>query len=81
VSTELDELHEDLWLSDYRISSDMEASKEWARAVLDAHAHALAEKLREFVGPEEHPGEQEYITRFVLGWRRAADHIDPEVDQ
>lgn len=52
---------------------------EEATGLLAIHAHELAERLREFIGPEAYPGESEHIHRFVLGWRHAADYADPEV--
>jgi hypothetical protein len=51
-----------------------------ADEILNEHAHELAEKVREFIGPESYPHESgRPILHYVKGWRDAADFINPEV--
>ncbi len=71
-------MFEELWFTRYRISGDQVQAKDWARDFLDRHAHALAESLRDAVGREDYPGESERAARYVLGFRDAADLIDPQ---
>lgn len=62
-----------------RLRTDL--SVERRNELLDAYAIELAEKLREFIGPEEYPGESEHVKRYVLGWHDAANMIDPRVEK
>ncbi len=50
--------------------------------LLREHAHELAEKARQIMGPRQLPSgaEPENIARYVAGWHDAADFIDPEVE-
>ncbi|MFD3952201.1 hypothetical protein ACFWRC_19520 [Streptomyces albidoflavus] len=50
--------------------------------LLREHAHELAEKARELMGPREmRISEPEKVARYVAGWHDAIDFIDPEVEK
>jgi hypothetical protein len=79
VKDALESIYEDLWSAEYRISGDQAHAKEWARTLLDAHAHELAEKIRR---------DADRDTDWVKGagnrgdaLEYAADLIDPEVTE
>jgi hypothetical protein len=60
----LERIYEDLWSAEYQINGYLESAQEWARILLDTHAHELAEKIRNEV---------------PRGYCPCADLIDPEV--
>lgn len=61
-----------------RVTNDV-AADEILTNLLNEHAHELAEKIREFIGPESYPHEtDQLVLRYVKGWRNAADLIDPK---
>lgn len=74
----MDELFDELWSMEYRISGDKPRAKELAREFLDRHAHLLAEKIRNFrcIGCECVP-DQCRINHATQAFD--ADLIDPEV--
>jgi hypothetical protein len=38
--------------------------------------HEAAEKLRGLIGRTDYPGESDWVTRYVEGWRDAARQLD-----
>lgn len=72
------EVYEELWRTAYRVSSDADSAKAWARALLDSHAHLLAEKQRVRANTYA-MFRSETMRMKALGAREVADLIDPEV--
>ncbi len=69
----MDELFEELWSTQYRISGDQVQAKDWARDFLGRHAHALAEKIR------NSDWLRDYTDDHMGDCNQAADLIDPAV--
>jgi hypothetical protein len=79
-------LFEELWSVEYRISGDKPAAKQWARNILDRHAHLLAQHQREFAGEwadalslQIDSDQLPSIVQAAI--QLGADHIDPKVEK
>ncbi|MFI9123858.1 hypothetical protein ACIGW0_31455 [Streptomyces bikiniensis] len=74
---EFDDLFDELWSMEYRITGDKPKAMEFARTFLARHAHVLAEWIREEF-TDAHEAAQEVLsgTEAML----AADLIDPGVE-
>jgi len=67
----MDELFEELWSTQYRISGDQVQAKDWAKDFLDRHAHLLAAEIRAMDGRT--------VANRETAYSEAADLIDPAV--
>lgn len=70
---EYDDLFEELWSMEYRITGDKPKAMAFAREFLDRHAHVLAEKIR------NSERLRDYTDDHMNDCNMAADEIDPEV--
>lgn len=76
---EYDELFDELWSMEYRITGDKPRAMKFAREFLDRHAHVLAEKIRDDSwSRRDRWGRYEEEEREA-GQCHGADLIDPEV--
>jgi hypothetical protein len=72
---EYDELFDELWSMEYRITGDKPKAMTFARDFLDRHAHVLAERIR------NSKRLRDYTDDHMSDCYEAADEIDPEVNQ
>lgn len=76
----MDELFDELWSMEYRISGDKPRAKELAREFLDRHAHLLAERLRAEATRIHKANGGDWESGVIVNeWDAAADFVDPEV--
>jgi hypothetical protein len=68
-----DDLFEELWSMEYRITGDKPKAQAFARSFLNQHAHALAERIR------NSKRLRDYTDDHMGDCNEAADEIDPEV--
>ncbi|MEU3285598.1 hypothetical protein [Streptomyces longwoodensis] len=77
---EVEELFDELWSMEYRITGDKPKAMKFAREFLDKHAHLLAERIRVELAEtvKESLAGGIWQIRTVSTAQQAADLIDPE---